>query len=223
MKIKPVIPVAALLAAAALLAPAAVSAHFILHAPASWLVENRLGDPQKMGPCGGVTGNPGMPTGIVGTATGGDMLHIKVQETVYHPGHYRVALAVLDRSELPKDPEATTRDTEKGPVSVSGKIDPNPKPPVIVDGLFEHHTKPEAGSFFETDIKLPNINCDKCTVQIIQFMEEHGLNKDGDFTYHHCADVKITANPKLKIDTSWPGQAQPKAPAKAKPKAKAKS
>lgn len=26
-------------------------------------------------------------------AVGGQKLHIKVQETVYHPGHYRVALA----------------------------------------------------------------------------------------------------------------------------------
>ena len=31
-------------------------------------------------------------------------------------------------------------------------------------------------------------------------------NPDGRFTYHHCADLKITANPKLPIDTAWPGQ-----------------
>jgi hypothetical protein len=194
-------------AAVAILAiPAAVSAHFILREPASWITENQLGDPQKMAPCGGVTGNPGVPTGIITPAVGGGMVHIKVQETVYHPGHFRVALAVLDRSELPKDPEAMTRDTEKGPVSVSGKIDLNPKPPVLVDDIFDHHVRSPAGTFSETDIKLPNINCDKCTVQIIQFMEEHGLNKDGDFTYHHCADFKITANPKLPIDKMWPGQ-----------------
>jgi hypothetical protein len=43
-------------------------------------------------------------------------------------------------------------------------------------------------------------------VQVIQFMENHGLNKEGDFTYHHCADLKITANPALPIDKGWPGQ-----------------
>ena len=136
---------------------------------------------------------------------GGDMLHIKVKETIYHPGHYRVALAVLDRSELPADPEAVTRDGPRGPISVSGKVDPAPKAPVLADGLFVHAARPQAE--WETDVKLPNINCEKCTVQIIQFMEEHGLNSDGDFTYHHCADLRITANPALPIDKAWPGQA----------------
>ena len=34
------------------------------------------------------------------------MLHVKVQETVYHPGHYRIALAVNSPTELPVDPKA---------------------------------------------------------------------------------------------------------------------
>ena len=36
---------------------------------------------------------------------GGQKLHIKVQETVYHPGHYRIALAVNSPTELPQDPQ----------------------------------------------------------------------------------------------------------------------
>ena len=198
----------------ALAAPVAAPAHFILQQPKSWLVENVLGDPQKAGPCGGTTANPGTPTGEVTSLVGGDMLHIKVKETVYHPGFYRVALAVLDRSELPADPEDVTRDGPRGPISVSGKIDPNPKPPVLLDGLWQHRER--AAQEFESDVKLPNINCEHCTIQIIQFMEEHGVNPDGRFTYHHCADLKITANPKLPIDGFWPGQA--KAKGRAKPK-----
>ena len=58
----------------------------------------------------------------------------------------------------------------------------------------------------ETDVQLPNINCEKCTVQIVQFMEDHGFNKDGGYTYHHCADIKITADPAKPIDKAWPGQ-----------------
>ena len=38
---------------------------------------------------------------IVGKAVGGQKLRVRVQETVYHPGHYRVALAVNSRDELP--------------------------------------------------------------------------------------------------------------------------
>ncbi len=201
---------AALCAAAALLVAAPASAHFILLAPDSWIEANVLGDPQKAAPCGTSEMTKGAPTGKITEVKGGEMLHFKVRETIFHPGFYRIALSVLDRSELPKDPEAVTKDTERGPVSVSGKIDPNPKPPVLVDGLFVHDKpipKQADGSptFLETDVKLPNINCDKCTVQIIQFMENHGLNKEGDFTYHHCADLKIVANPKLPIDKGWPG------------------
>lgn len=200
---------AALVTGATVLAmPGAGSAHFILQQPTSWLQENQLGDPQKLGPCGGTTANPGMPTGAITSLTGGEMLHIKVKETIYHPGFYRVALSVLDRSELPPDPEDTTRDGPRGPISVSGKIDPKPKPPVLVDGLWEHRQR--ATAEFETDVKIPNIDCDHCSLQVIQFMEEHGVNPDGRFTYHHCADLKITANPKLPIDKGWPGQAKAK-------------
>ena len=194
---------------------AGTQAHFKLVEPASWLVENERGDPQKAGPCGGTTANPGTPTGAITELTGGSMLHVHVKETVYHPGFYRIALAVLDRAELPKDPEDTTREGPRGPISVSGKVDPNPKPPVLVDGLWTHHERKPAQEW-ETDVKVPNINCDHCTFQIIQFMEEHGVNADGRFTYHHCADVKITANPKLKIDKAWPGQTKAKGKAKGK-------
>jgi hypothetical protein len=197
---------AVLCASAVLLAAAPASAHFILVAPDSWLEANVLGDPQKATPCGASELTKGTPTGKVTALRGGDLLHIKIKETIYHPGHYRVALAVLDRKELPADPEAVTRDSPRGPISVSGKIDPTPKPPVLADGLFVHRERPTPDTFWETDVRLPNINCDKCTVQVIQFMEEHGLNREGDFTYHHCADVKITANPALPLDKGWPGQ-----------------
>lgn len=198
--------VAALVAASvAIAAPATVWAHFILQSPKSWIVENQLGDPQKMGPCGGTSANAGEKTNAVTDVRGGDPIHISVKETVYHPGFFRVALAVSSRAELPADPEDTTKDGPRGPVSVSGKVDPHPKSPVLVDGIFVHHERKPA-EVFETDVKLPNINCDHCTLQIIQFMEEHGINADGRFTYHHCADLKITANPKLPIDRDWPGQ-----------------
>ena len=32
---------------------------------------------------------------------------------------------------------------------------------------------------FETDVQLPNINCKKCTLQVIQFMAEHAFNNPG--------------------------------------------
>jgi hypothetical protein len=186
------------------LAPAFTDAHFKLLEPASWLVEDNRGDPQKLGPCGGTSANAGTPSGVVGAAIGGSKLRIKLQETIYHPGFYRVALAVKSREELPPDPVAVTRDTEKGPWSISGAIQSAPQRPVLADGLFLHKARPTEP--YETDVQLPNINCEKCTLQIVQFMEEHGYNKDGGYTYHHCADLKITADPAKPVDRGWMGQ-----------------
>ena len=81
-----------------------VEAHFKLLEPASWLIEDDRGDPQKAGPCGGTNTDYGKPSYAVTKAIGGSTLHVKVQETVYHPGHYRIALAVNSPTELPLDP-----------------------------------------------------------------------------------------------------------------------
>ena len=70
-------------------APMVGDAHFKLLEPSSWIVSNDRGDPQKAGPCGGDGKDPGTPTNVVGKAIGGQMLHVRVQETIYHPGHYR--------------------------------------------------------------------------------------------------------------------------------------
>lgn len=200
-----------LLLATATLAPFAVG-HFKLIEPPSAIVERDNGDPQKMAPCGGNSANSargtpadlGTPSNIVTKVRGGTKLHLKVQETIYHPGHYRVALAVNSRSELPKDPEVTTKDSARGPQSVSAVIQNPVQPPILADGLWPHSTRP-AGAMppWETDVDLPNINCEKCTLQIIQFMAEHGLNRDGDYSYHHCADLQITADPAKPLDARW--------------------
>lgn len=177
------------------------AAHFKLLEPQSWINEAANGDPQKMAPCGGTSANPGTPSSAVTKVRGGTKLHLKIQETVHHPGHYRVALAVNSRAELPKDPEVMTRDGARGPISVSAAIQNAVRPPVLADGLFAHTARGE--EMFETDIDIPNISCEKCTMQIIQFMAEHGLNADGDYSYHHCADLQITADPAKPIDTRW--------------------
>ncbi len=191
-------------------AQAAGDAHFKLLEPASWLVENDRGDPQKAAPCGGDAKDKGTPTNVVAKAVGGQKLKIRVLETIYHPGHYRVALAVNSRAELPPDPVTTTRETEKGPRSVWAVVQSPPQKPVLADGLFPHYTKPASPQTYEADIELPNISCRKCTLQIVQWMAEHGLNNPGEYTYHHCVDLEITADPAKPVDKAW-GSAETKA------------
>jgi hypothetical protein len=191
---------AAGLAAALAIAPA--SAHFVLESPAASLEQNAIGDPQKLGPCGGTSQDPGTPTGAVTELIGGSMLHLKLREAVYHPGHYRVALARTP-AQLPADPETLTREGPSGPISVSAQIAADPAPPVLADGLFQHTAPPARGTFWEADLRVPNVDCKDCVVQVIQWMAEHGYNPDGGYTYHHCATVSITRNPELETDRAW--------------------
>lgn len=180
-------------------------AHFKLLEPASWIVESDRGDPQKAGPCGGDSKDKGTPTGTVAKAVGGSKIHLKVLETIYHPGHYRVALSVNSRNELPPDPLTTERHTDKGLYSTWAVIQSPPQIPVLADGLFPHYTRPSQPQTHEADIELPNISCAKCTLQIVQFMADHIYNVPGGYSYHHCADLQITADPNKPIDARWPG------------------
>ena len=182
-------------------------AHFRLVEPAPWINTDQRGDPQKVGPCGGDPKgqNDKMLTNAVTKVTGGSKLHLKIQETIFHSGHYRVALAVNSRTELPPDPITFEKYTDRGVYSVWAAIQSPPQIPVLADGLFVHATKP-AGPMepFEADVQLPNISCKKCTLQVVQFMAEHVYNQPGGYAYHHCADLAITADPSKPISKGWP-------------------
>lgn len=197
---------------AATAAQVVTSAHFKLIEPASWIVEDQRGDPQKTGPCGGSNTNWGTPTYAVTKATGGQKLHVKIQETIYHPGFYRFALGINGMHELPADPVAQTRkNEERGGIdwSVSGTIADPPVPPVLADGLNLHRERPAQGTqlpAFETDLTLPNVSCKKCVLQVVQFMEEHAYNNPGGYSYHHCAHLQITADKSKPLDTRWPAE-----------------
>ncbi|HVZ18483.1 MAG TPA: SCE4755 family polysaccharide monooxygenase-like protein [Terriglobales bacterium] len=207
-------PLAAVIGFAIL--PFSVSAHFKLLEPAEWLTTNQLGDPQKFGPCGGDPSgdNQKILTNASTKVAGGSKLHLKIQETVFHSGHYRAALAVNSRADLPPDPLTVEKWTAKGPFSAWAQIQSPPQIPVIADGLFPHYAKsgepssrrvdPGMPMIWEADIELPNINCPKCTLQVIQFMADHPYNIPGGYSYHHCAALEISADPNKPIDTRWP-------------------
>src|SRR2546422_4304594 len=96
---------ALLIGAAGVFAPALAHAHFILVAPESWMSQDSLGLPEKLGPCGNEGG--GTPTGRVTPFHPGQTIAVTINEVITHPGHYRVALAVSGRRELPAEPTVT--------------------------------------------------------------------------------------------------------------------
>ena len=212
---KRLLPVLFALAVVLATLPVGTQAHFQLLEPPAWIALNDLGNPQKVGPCGGnLNGdNDAILSGVVTEVTGGSKLHLKIQETIFHSGHYRVALSVSSRNELPADPTAVEEYTDRGLYSVWGVIQSPPQIPILADGLFRHYPEEGQGASFrpetpmdpwEADIPIPNINCEKCTLQVIQFMADHVYNQPGGYSYHHCADLKVTADPSKPLDDGWP-------------------
>jgi hypothetical protein len=162
------------------------SAHFTLINPPSWVVEDGLGNPQKIAPCGGDDVDE---SGDITTYRAGSTISVEWQETVGHPGHFRISLAT-DRAQLVDPPVQTTGGDGMTGMSISAEIENNPKLPVLIDGLFPRVGNPAASDEpFKVPVQLPNMTCEKCTLQVIQFMANHLPN----YFYHHCADVKIVA------------------------------
>jgi hypothetical protein len=135
-----------------------------------------LGDPtggdQKTPPCDEGTA----PTGTITTLQAGSQLAVQWKETVAHPGWYRIALA-KDRANLP-GPDATLNCTDAG-------FERTAVFPVLADGINLHD--PTSNTFMVT---VPNGNCDACTLQVSEFMLNHG----GNCYYWHCANVKIVGS-----------------------------
>ncbi len=157
----------------------AAHAHFVLQAPAANMEQGPLGDPQKDPPCGGA----GTATGMVTAYQAGETIMITIDETVPHPGHYRVALAVNDPSELPPEPEVTEGDSDCGSAAIM-----NPAAfPVLADGMLVHTSAFGEPQTFE--VTLPDdIECESCTLQVLEFMSDHGA----PCFYHHCATISIS-------------------------------
>lgn len=175
------------------------AAHFNLKAP---LPSSNSTNGGKGGfPCG-----PDASSAVITEVMGGSQIPVTVEETTFHPGFYRVALslnksnaniAMARMTELPKDNVVRGMnnmilDPEGPGNSVSADYQATPVFPVLADNLFAHTTDVKN---FTQMITLPNVTCERCTLQVIEFMAEHGP----DYFYRHCADLKITADPAKPI------------------------
>jgi len=189
------------LGASAVLLAGTASAHFNMVMPPS---PTASVDGKGPPPCG-----PDTTDGTVTPVTGGSQLPLSVNETVRHGGFYRVALALKsckkDVTGMPKcfpdDNKVYDKDNMLLPPAGPGTsdhadIDPAPKFPILADGLFPHTQAADGtGPTYSGMVTIPNVACDRCTLQVIEFMTPHGSNGAAGFFYHHCADLKITVDP----------------------------
>jgi hypothetical protein len=167
------------------------AAHFTLTKPASWLKEDAAGGPQKGGPCGPGGLDDVKPIPVSGAVTEfhvGETVEVTWTDTVAHPGHFRIALAT-NRDDL-KNPtiaqdNSCNYDESKVPMTASGNV--------LADGILfrsRNGFNARAGKMFSYTVTLPNQPCDKCTLQVMQIME-NDIKALSNCYYFHCADIRI--------------------------------
>lgn len=164
------------------------SAHFLLMVPAAYSKQDSFGAPEKSPPCG--QADPGTPMVAVPgemTYAAGDTVTITVDEKIFHPGHYRIAVA-QDEASLPADPTVTPKSSSP---CGTADVEATPVLPVVADNLLVHTSSFSAPMSMQ--VKLPaGLTCAHCLLQVVEFMSDHPLNNPGGCFYHHCARVSIT-------------------------------
>jgi hypothetical protein len=154
---------------AALSLPA--SAHIQLSSPSKRYTD------QKVGPCGRANG---ARTNNVTELAPGSTLTVTWNETIDHPGHFRIAF----------DDDGT--DDFINPATAT---DFNNSPAVLVDNIPDT----PGGGESSVEVTLPDIECDNCTLQLIQVMTTSGPIGNDDL-YWQCADLRLTNNPSGDVD-----------------------
>jgi MYXO-CTERM domain-containing protein len=151
-----------------LVAQSEAAAHMKLTYPPDRIVTNGTGDPQKgAGPCAN-----GTATGVRTQLKAGQEIMVQWTETISHPGHFRIAFDV-DGTDDFKDPTSGTDIVEPA----AG--------PILADGLFKMGHM--GGRKLMYSVKLPNVVCKTCTLQVLQIMTDNE-----DVIYRHCADIELT-------------------------------
>lgn len=139
----------------------AASAHIALSQPPTNSTD------MKIRPCGAPAG--GVRTGY----DAGQTITVIWDETIDHPGHYRIAFDD-DGRDVFQDPTGFT--------DVSGG------PGVLLDGIPDG----DAGvTHYEVQLTLPSISCDTCTLQVIQVMTDKGPVWGDNDVYYQCADLRL--------------------------------
>jgi MYXO-CTERM domain-containing protein len=163
-------------------------AHIKLLKPDAWLNEDDLGAPQKGGPCGPGAADDVQPiphSMKVTEVKAGDTLMVEFEETIHHPGWFRIALAP-DPSEFEEVMFPNTTDCNYD----MSKVPTEPHGNVLVDGLGMDTNITGPNRTFMEMVKLPDTPCEKCTLQVIQVMAD-ALHAPPGCVYYHCAELKI--------------------------------
>ena len=123
---------------------------------------------QKIGPCGKAGAGRGT---VVNVYESGSLLTVRWFETVDHPGYFRISFDSSGEDDF-FDPDDFYDIRE-------------PILPVMLDGIVDRR----GGGEYAVTVLLPDIECDRCTLQLVQVMTDKPPYGDGNDLYYQCADL----------------------------------
>lgn len=145
---------------ASILVPALASAHIQLRTPAARTTE------QKAGPCGATGSKRGTK---ITTYQPGETITLEWDETVDHPGHYRVALDTDGDDDFLNPMRSTDNFSFTLMEPIADKV----------------------GGKYTQQITLPTTPCENCTLQLMQVMT---TTEPYNSFYWQCADIRIAGD-----------------------------
>jgi hypothetical protein len=151
--------------------------HVALEQPAS-----RYGpDVLKFAPCGRPDGTR---SGNVTTFVPGATIEVVFSEYIDHPGHFRVAFDPDGDDDFRDPPCLENCQLRDDPPPVFGFYS---DPSVLLDAITDAR-----GGTTRVTITLPDIECERCTLQVIQVMyDKRPITSPGDDIYDQCADLVL--------------------------------
>lgn len=162
--------------AATLLASAEGAAHLTLTTPvareAGAIIGRGPNASLKQGPCGQIINGR---TDKVSVFAPGETIEVSWDEFVNHRSYYRVAFDVDADDDFPSFP---------GP----GASEHDPAAICPVDGkvILAYDREDRNGGVHTLNVRLPDVECENCTLQVIQYMYESGSPY-----YFQCADLAL--------------------------------
>jgi hypothetical protein len=161
---------------AGLSAAAESSAHIDLSTPVP-REQGRSREPNadlKQGPCGQVSNGR---TARVNVFAPGETIEVVWAETTNHPSYYRIAFDRDGDDDLP---------IFGGSGIGAASIDPASVCPVDGQVILAYDMDDRAGGTHTARVTLPNVECENCTLQVVQFMYDTIRPY-----YFQCADIAL--------------------------------
>lgn len=149
------------------------SAHIEMTSPAPRTMDN------KVGPCGAAGSRRG--TQVARYAPGATVM-VEWDETVDHPGHYRIAF-----------------DNDGDDVFVNPNNPDDNYPFTLMEPIAD-----KVGGHYAQAITLPTTPCESCTLQVMQIMT---VEVPYNSFYYQCADIAIGDAPDPGMTEDPPGDA----------------